>query len=81
MPSDLKRVGALWLKEGKKGKFMSGSFEPEGREGPKYKFLVFKNTRKEKANDPDYTINMSAADRPARRKEGSDVSDNDESPL
>lgn len=78
---DLRRVGALWLKQGKKGKFMSGSFEPYGRDGVKFKFLVFKNARKDKASDPDYTINMTETDKPTRQEGDLDASDSDESPL
>jgi hypothetical protein len=50
----LTKIGALWLKDGKKGKFMSGKIEVEGKE---YAILVFKN---EKKNDkqPDYNINL-----------------------
>lgn len=53
-----KKAGALWLKEGKNGKFFSGVFEPEGKGGIKYQISVFKNDHKEKPNQPDYVINM-----------------------
>ena len=47
-------IGALWLKESKKGnKFMSGVVELGGE---KYNIVVFKNTYKEKENHPDYRI-------------------------
>ena len=48
-----KSIGALWLKEGKNGKFMSGSIEIEGR---KHNFVVFKNSYKEQDKQPDYKI-------------------------
>lgn len=63
----LRKVGALWLKEGKKGRFMSGVFEPEGREGPKFRILIFKNEKKDGPKDPDYTIHQSQDDEPTER--------------
>ena len=49
-------IGALWLKEGKKGKFFSGSIELEGI---KTQIVIFKNTNKTKENHPDYNILLS----------------------
>lgn len=49
-------IGALWLKDGKKGKFFSGSIELEGI---KTQIVVFKNTKKTKENHPDYNILLS----------------------
>ena len=46
-------IGALWIKEGQNGKFMSGNVEINGVKHP---ILVFKNTKKEKDNQPDYKI-------------------------
>lgn len=46
-------LGALWLKEGKSGKYMSGRIEVNGE---KINIVVFKNTYKEKENQPDYKI-------------------------
>ena len=48
------KVGALWLHEGKKGKFMAGEIEVGGRV---YSVLVFKND-KQKDGQPDYSINV-----------------------
>lgn len=50
----LTKIGALWVKDGKKGKFMSGQVEIEG---VKYAILVFKNT-KTSDKQPDYNINL-----------------------
>ena len=56
----LKKVGALWIKKGKKGTFMSGQLELEGRNGPKTTVFVFKNEKKEPGDKyPDYLINVS----------------------
>ena len=46
------KIGALWLKDGKKGKFMSGQIELDGK---KISVLVFKNN-KTKPTHPDYQI-------------------------
>jgi len=48
-------IGALWLKDGKKGKFMSGVIEIDGK---KTSILVFKNTYKDNDKKPDYTIHQ-----------------------
>lgn len=51
---DLVKIGALWLREGKKGKFLGGEVKV-GDE--KISLLVFKNTRKaEGSKHPDYEI-------------------------
>jgi len=49
-----KSVGALWLKEGKNGKYFSGSIELI--EGHKVNIVVFKNQYKEASKHPDYKI-------------------------
>ena len=49
------KIGALWLKNGKSGKFMSGEVEIDGR---KYQILVFKNNYKDSDNKPDYIIHL-----------------------
>lgn len=46
----MEKIGALWLKEGKQGKFMSGIIG--GRN-----VLIFKNTRKKEGDKyPDYEV-------------------------
>jgi hypothetical protein len=69
----LKKIGALWLKEKNGKKYFSGQIEPDGREGRKLPILIFKNDKKEKDNQPDYTINLRTDDdRKDDRKEGTD---------
>lgn len=47
-------IGALWIKEGAKGKFLSGVVEIGGE---KHNVVVFKNTlKKEGERTPDYRI-------------------------
>jgi len=48
----MKRIGGLWLKEGKNGKFFSGNVEVGGI---KQGILIFRNDKKE-GNQPDYNI-------------------------
>ena len=48
-------VGALWIREGKSGKFMGGNIEIDERE---YSIMIFKNNRKENEDQPDYRIVM-----------------------
>jgi hypothetical protein len=50
----LNRVGALWLSEGRNGKFFSGRIELS--EGQEVRILVFKNNYKEERKHPDYII-------------------------
>src|SRR4051812_614139 len=52
--SDLKRVSGLWLKDGKKGKFMSGQTDAEIPAGAK--LLIFKNDKKSSDKQPDYHL-------------------------
>lgn len=58
--NNLKRLSGLWLKEGKKGKFMTGNLNSEAMDwiennGP-CNLLVFKNDRKESDKHPDYYL-------------------------
>jgi hypothetical protein len=47
-------IGALWIKESDKGKFMSGNIEfPDGA---KINITIFKNNNKKQSNHPDYNI-------------------------
>lgn len=46
-------IGALWVKEGPKGKFLSGTIMI-GESA--YPIIVFKNSYKEKPNQPDWRI-------------------------
>jgi len=47
-------IGALWVKEGKNGKYLSGNVEIGG---VKHAVIVFKNTlKKEGERTPDYRI-------------------------
>ena len=46
-------IGALWVKEGKKGKYFTGVVELGDR---KVKVVVFKNGYKDKENQPDWRI-------------------------
>ncbi len=78
----LKNAGGLWLRKGKKGPFLSGSFQPEGREGPKYSFMAFKNTDKEPGSKhPDYKIVVTEDDEPTQQNRGYQQPDDDPSPF
>lgn len=50
----MKRVGALWIKQGKDGEFYSGTLEL-GALGD-VNVMVFPNTRKEKDTEPDFAV-------------------------
>jgi hypothetical protein len=55
----------MWKRTGTKGDFLSGSFEPEGREGVIYKFLAFPNKDKREGDKkPDYRIVVTVDDEP-----------------
>jgi len=49
------KVGALWFKEGKNGKYLSGMIEINGN---KHKIIVQKNNYKKEEKHPDYQISM-----------------------
>jgi len=49
----LKKVGALWLKEGAKGKYMSGEIEVGDQ---KISVLVFRNDKDGQEKRPDYRV-------------------------
>ena len=73
----MERIGALWLKNGKNGKFMSGTIEvgEDEESSTALRILVFKNTFKEKEQHPDYVIYLPTGEdtKPNR--------DSDEGPL
>ena len=45
----MEKIGVLWIKDGKQGKFMSGIIGGKS-------VLIFKNTRKKDAKHPDYEV-------------------------
>lgn len=51
-------IGSLWLKEGSKGKYLSGKITVEDSNGVKItqSVILFKNKFKEKDNQPDYVV-------------------------
>jgi hypothetical protein len=70
MTNDLVRASGLWLKEGKRGKFMSGHTSEAIPDGAK--LLIFKNDRKEPGStEPDYVLYFVNPDEqpPMRRAE------------
>ena len=72
----LVKLGALWLKEGRSGKFMSGVITLED-EGIEIKLLVFKNTYKEENRHPDYVI----FEAPDNDSANNDTSNDDDIPF
>ncbi len=68
MSDDLTRASGLWLKDGKRGKFMSGQVSEAIPEGAKV--LIFKNDRKKPGtSEPDYTLFFVMPDeQPAMRR-------------
>jgi uncharacterized protein (DUF736 family) len=51
-------IGSLWLKEGGKGKYLSGKITVEDSNGVKITqpVILFRNKFKEKDNQPDYIV-------------------------
>lgn len=47
--SEMVKLGALWVKEGNKGKFLTGKFGDA-------QLLVFPNEHKKQDNHPDYIV-------------------------
>ena len=47
--AQMEKIGVLWLKDGKSGKFMSGIIGGKS-------VLIFKNIRKNKPGHPDYEV-------------------------
>ena len=56
----IKYIGALWKKEGTRGGYLSG--EIELAEGQKLHINVYKNDRKTKDNQPDFSITTKVED-------------------
>jgi len=56
----LKRIGALWIRDGAKGKFMSGEIEAEN--GEVISVLIFKNNKGDNPKRPDYQVFVTADD-------------------
>ena len=46
-------IGALWLKEGKKGEYFTGNVVIDGE---KHSIVIFKNDYKKEDKHPDYKI-------------------------
>lgn len=54
--ADKKDIGALWINEGEKGKFLAGKITIDG---VTTSIIVFKNDYKKADNHPDYRIFLS----------------------
>jgi uncharacterized protein (DUF736 family) len=63
----LKKIGAMWKKQGKRGEFLTGQVEVDGK---KVDFVVFPNDRKESEKQPDFVINIRTDDVPAPQDGG-----------
>lgn len=71
----LVKIGALWLKEGKNGRFMSGVIK-NGENENDVRILVFRNSFKEEPRHPDYVIYV-PADEPGNRATSRPIDDDD----
>ena len=49
------KAGALWMKDGKSGKYLSGTVEING---VKHKVFIQKNNYKKEARQPDYVVSL-----------------------
>lgn len=49
-----KRIGGLWLKDGKRGKFLTGKVPQDLTAGQR--LFLFKNDRNKGDSDPDYAM-------------------------
>lgn len=56
----LARIGALWIKSGKNGKYLAGTIDIDDRNS--VKLMVFPNGYKEEDRHPDYVIYAPPAD-------------------
>jgi uncharacterized protein (DUF736 family) len=68
MPNREDELGALWLKEGKNGTYMSGKLTTPG--GEEVQVVVFKNNYKKEEKHPDYRILKSKPKEAGGGKEG-----------
>ena len=59
----LRKIGGLWLREGKSGKFMSGEIKLS-EDDEKINFMVFKNDKGDNPKRPDYNIMLKDDDEP-----------------
>jgi len=51
-----RELGALWLRQGKKQKYLTGYIESDDLEGEKKRIIVFKKLNKPNDRAPDYVI-------------------------
>jgi hypothetical protein len=75
----LRRISGLWLKDGKKGKFMYGKVQEDIPAGTR--LLAFKNQGRLGNADPDYTLHVADDDEDQRgtsRSAGGQPSHNDQ---
>lgn len=76
----LRKIGGLWLNEGKQGKYMAGNVSEALPAGAK--IMVFKNTYKKPGEKtPDYTINVATDDQPAPKEDHSQAPPESDSPF
>lgn len=71
---NLLKIGAGWLKDSKNGnKYISGNMKINGKS---YQVMIFKNTKKTKDTQPDFSINITtdeiapAVEQPATDDDG-----------
>lgn len=73
----LVKIGALWLKNGANGRFMSGTMNlDEDNPNGTVKVLVFKNGYKEEAKHPDYVVYVPTEEM-EKAQHGAEASDDD----
>ena len=74
----LKRIGALWIRDGKQGKFMAGEIEVGGMTVP---VMVFRNRKGDNPKRPDYQVMVKEEEGqgggPPRNPAPADYSDDD----
>ena len=51
-----RELGALWLRQGKKQKYLTGYIESDDLEGEKKRVIIFKKLNKPNDRAPDYVI-------------------------